>query len=69
MCRVCMCRVCTGRVCYVPSLVWAKFVMCRVDPIPYLHDGRADKRAEIHKYYEECDWSEKWAEGLQKILT
>ena len=26
-------------------------------------------RAEIHKYYEECDWSKKWAEGLQKILT
>ena len=25
-------------------------------------------RAEIHKYYEECDWSKKWAEGLQKIL-
>ena len=25
--------------------------------------------AEIHKYYEECDWSKKWAEGLQKILT
>ena len=24
--------------------------------------------AEIHKYYEECDWSKKWAEGLQKIL-
>ena len=27
------------------------------------------KWAEIHKYYEECDWSKKWAEGLQKILT
>ena len=26
-------------------------------------------RAEIHKYYGECDWSKKWAEGLQKILT
>ena len=26
-------------------------------------------RAEIYKYYEECDWSKKWAEGLQKILT
>ena len=26
-------------------------------------------RAEIHKYYEKCDWSKKWAEGLQKILT
>ena len=25
--------------------------------------------AEIVKYYEECDWSKKWAEGLQKILT
>ena len=25
--------------------------------------------AEIHKYYEECDWSKKWPEGLQKILT
>ena len=25
--------------------------------------------AEIHKYYEEYDWSKKWAEGLQKILT
>ena len=25
--------------------------------------------AEIHKYYKECDWSKKWAEGLQKILT
>ena len=25
--------------------------------------------AEIHKYYEECDWSKKWAEGLEKILT
>ena len=24
---------------------------------------------EIHKYYEECDWFKKWAEGLQKILT
>ena len=23
-----------GRVCYVPSLLWAEFVMCRVDPIP-----------------------------------
>ena len=29
-----MCRVCMGRVCYVPSLLWAEFVMCRVDPIP-----------------------------------
>ena len=27
------------------------------------------KRAEIHKYYEECDWSKKWADRLQKILT
>ena len=26
-------------------------------------------RAETHKYYEECDWSKKWAEGLQKVLT
>ena len=26
-------------------------------------------RAETHEYYEECDWSKKWAEGLQKILT
>ena len=34
MCRVCMCRVCMGRVCYVPSLLWAEFVMCRVDPTP-----------------------------------
>ena len=25
--------------------------------------------AEIHKYYDECDWSKKWAEGLQEILT
>ena len=24
---------------------------------------------ETHKYYEECDWSKKWPEGLQKILT
>ena len=23
-----------GRVCYVPSLLWAEFVMCRVDPMP-----------------------------------
>ena len=23
-----------GRVCYVPSLLWAEFVMCRVDPAP-----------------------------------
>ena len=23
-----------GRVCYVPSLLWAEFVMCRVDPTP-----------------------------------
>ena len=22
--------------------------------------------AEIHKYYKECNWSKKWAEGLQK---
>ena len=29
-----MCRVCMGRVCYVPSLLWAEFVMCRVDPAP-----------------------------------
>ena len=29
-----MCRVCMGRVCYVPSLLWAEFVMCRVDPTP-----------------------------------
>ena len=28
-----------------------------------------DKWAEIHKYYGECDWPKKWAEGLQKILT
>ena len=28
-----MCRVCMGRVCYVPSLLWAEFVMCRVDQI------------------------------------
>ena len=34
MCRVCMCRVRMGRVCYVPSLLWAEFVMCRVDPTP-----------------------------------
>ena len=34
MFRVCMCRVCMGRVCYVPSLLWAEFVMCRVDPTP-----------------------------------
>ena len=27
------------------------------------------RRVETHKYYEECDWSKKWAEGLQKILT
>ena len=26
-------------------------------------------RAEIHKYYRDCEWSKKWAEGLQKILT
>ena len=25
-----------GRVCYVSSLLWAEFVMCRVDPIPGL---------------------------------
>ena len=25
-----------GRVCYVPSLLWAEFVMCRVDPTPYI---------------------------------
>ena len=24
---------------------------------------------ETHKYYKECDWSKKWTEGLQKILT
>ena len=24
-------------------------------------------RAEIYKYYKECDWSKKWAEGLQKF--
>ena len=29
MCRVYMCRV-----CYVPSLLWAEFVMCRVDQTP-----------------------------------
>ena len=23
----------------------------------------------LHKYYEECDWSKKWAEGLQKIFN
>ena len=23
-----------GRVCCVPSLLWAEFVMCRVDPTP-----------------------------------
>ena len=36
-----------------------------------VHAGSAGLsiRAEIHKYYEECDWSKKWAEGLQKILT
>ena len=27
-------RVCMGRVCYVPVLLWAEFVMCRVDPTP-----------------------------------
>ena len=27
------------------------------------------RRAEIHKYYEECDWSKNWTEKLQKILT
>ena len=26
-------------------------------------------RAEIHKYYEECDWSKKWAEVLQKQIN
>ena len=25
-------------------------------------------RYTVHKYYEECDWSKTWAEGLQKIL-
>ena len=36
-----MCRVCMGRVCYVPSLLWAEFVICRVDPIPFgLHSAR-----------------------------
>ena len=25
--------------------------------------------AETHKNYKECDWSKRWAEGLQKILT
>ena len=25
-----------GRVCYVPSLLWAEFVMCRVDPTPFI---------------------------------
>ena len=52
----------------------------RVDQIthvyePQLNLGRefceheAGFRAETHKYYEECNWSKKWAEGLQKILT
>ena len=34
-----MCRVCMGRVCYVPSLLSAEFVMCRVDPTPHRITG------------------------------
>ena len=41
--RVCMCRVCMVRVCYVPSLLWAEFVMWRVDPTPFQDVHSPDK--------------------------
>ena len=39
------------------------------DKSRYIEQIAAEMRAETHKYYEVCDWSKKWAEGLQKILT
>ena len=39
-----MSRVCMGRVCYVPSLLWAEFVMCRVDPTPVKFYSEGDSK-------------------------
>ena len=46
-----MCRVCMGRVCYVLSLLWAEFVMCRVDPTPYLSINNPEPSFECFETY------------------